>query len=68
MDSPVQVLLVMILIMILMMMMAIMMMMMVIAIMMMVILATVSLTEVWWVWLPTGLPDGEWAHLLILHH
>ena len=61
MDSPVQVLLVMILIMILMMMM-------VMAIMMMVILATVSLTEVWWVWLPTGLPDGEWAHLLILHH
>ena len=26
-------------------------------------MAMVSLTEVWLVRLPTGLPDGEWAHL-----
>ena len=27
-------------------------------------MAMVFMTEVWLVWLPTGLPDGEWAHLL----
>ena len=26
-------------------------------------MAMVVMTEVWLVWLPTGLPDGEWAHL-----
>ena len=27
-------------------------------------MAMVFMTEVWLVWLPTGLPDGERAHLL----